>query len=69
MLKQVITTLKMVPIPASVNIPFVRQFIDEQGRLTPNEAMEQAATAMLDELTTWTTALEPIRQPLKTAAA
>jgi NAD(P)H-dependent FMN reductase len=68
MLKQVLTTLKMVPIPESVNIAFVRQFIDEHGRLTPNEVMEQAATAMLDELTAWTAALEPIRQPVRAAA-
>jgi NAD(P)H-dependent FMN reductase len=69
MLKQVVTALKMVPIPESVSIPFVRQFIDEQGRLTPNEVMEQAATVMLEELITWTAALEPIRQPVKVAAA
>jgi NAD(P)H-dependent FMN reductase len=69
MLKQVVTPLKMVPIPESVNIPFVRQFIDQQGRLTPNVAMEQGATAMLDELATWTAALDPIRQPVKATAA
>jgi NAD(P)H-dependent FMN reductase len=69
MLKQVVTALKMVPIPESVNIPFVRQFIDEQGRLTPNEVMEQASMAMLEELTAWTAALEPIRQPARATAA
>jgi NAD(P)H-dependent FMN reductase len=68
MLKQVVTILKMVPIPESVNIPFVQQFLDEEGQLRPNEIMEQAATAMLDELGTWTEALHPIRQPARVAA-
>jgi NAD(P)H-dependent FMN reductase len=68
MLKQVVTALKMVPVPEAVSIPFVRQFIDDQGRLTPNEVMEQSATAMIDELSTWTAALEPIRRPVKAVA-
>jgi len=63
MLKQVVTTLKMVPIFDAVNIPFVQQFLDDEKRLQPNEIMETAATAMLDELLTWTTTLHPIRQP------
>jgi NAD(P)H-dependent FMN reductase len=63
MLKQVVTTLKMVPIFDSVNIPFVQQFLDDEKRLQPNEIMEAAATAMLDELATWTAALHPIREP------
>jgi NAD(P)H-dependent FMN reductase len=63
MLKQVVTTLKMVPLFDSVNIPFVQQFLGEDGKLQPNEIMESAATTMLDELTTWTSALHPIRNP------
>jgi NAD(P)H-dependent FMN reductase len=63
MLKQVVTTLKMVPLFDSVNIPFVQQFLGEDGKLQPNEIMESAATTMLDELTTWTAALHPIRNP------
>ena len=68
MLKQVLTTLKTVPIPESVSIPFIQQFLDDQGRLQPNQIMEPAAAAMLDELVTWTTALHPIRQPAPLAA-
>ncbi len=48
-LKQVITTLKMVPVFESVNIPFHAQFIRD-GRFQANDVLEQAATAMLDEL-------------------
>jgi NAD(P)H-dependent FMN reductase len=68
MLKQVVTALKMVPIPESVNIPFVQQFLDDQGRLEPNQVMDQAATTMLDELAAWTAALQPIREPAEVPA-
>jgi NAD(P)H-dependent FMN reductase len=57
MLKQVVTTLKMMPVFESVNIPFVQQFLDDEARLQANEVMEAAATAMLDELAKWTHAL------------
>ncbi len=63
MLKQVLTTLRMVPVFDSVNIPFVQQFIGPDGHLQPNETMEAAATTMLDELLRWTTALRPLRDP------
>jgi NAD(P)H-dependent FMN reductase len=69
MLKPVLTTLKMVPITESVSIPFVHRRLDSGGRLQPNEMMDQAATAMLDELATWTAALEPIREPAVVPAA
>jgi hypothetical protein len=50
-----------VPVTDSVNIPFVGEKIDEDGRLKPNEIMEGAATAMLDELARWSQALAPLR--------
>jgi NAD(P)H-dependent FMN reductase len=61
MIKQVVTTLKMVPVVESVQIPFVAQFLDEQNQLRANEVMEGAATAMLDELVRWSEALAPLR--------
>jgi NAD(P)H-dependent FMN reductase len=61
MLKQVITALRVMPVPEAVSIPFVREFIDEDGRLKPNEIMESAATEMLDELLRWSEALRPLR--------
>ena len=63
MLKQVVTTLKMVPMFDSVNIPFVLQFLDEERRLQPNDIMQGAATAMLDELVRWDGALRGLRDP------
>jgi NAD(P)H-dependent FMN reductase len=50
MLKQVVTTLRMLPVFEAVNIPFHAQLIDEEGRLHANDIMQQAAEAMLDEL-------------------
>ena len=57
MLKQVLTTLKVVPVFEAVNIPFVAKHLDEDRRLKPTEEMEQSATAMLDEVLKWTEAL------------
>lgn len=61
MIKPVVAVLKMTPIAEAVNIPFVRQFIDDDGKLHPNEVMEQAAMAMLDELQRVEAALRPLR--------
>lgn len=61
MLKQVVTTLKMIPVFDAVNIPFVGQFLDANGDLQANEPMETAATAVLDELARWTEAVKPLR--------
>jgi NAD(P)H-dependent FMN reductase len=60
-LKQVVTALRIVPVTESVNIPFVAQFIDDDGAVQPNEVMEQAATAMLDEIARVQAALAPLR--------
>ena len=60
MLKQVLTTLKMMPLPEAVAIPFVTQFIDEDGALQPNDMMTAGATAMLTELARWTGTLAPM---------
>ena len=43
------------------NIPFVREKLDENGRLKPNEIMEQAAEAMLGELARYAEALRSLR--------
>lgn len=61
MIKQVVSALKMVPLPEAVSIPFVQQFLTDDGEIQPNEVMQNAATAMLDELARWTGALTPLR--------
>jgi NAD(P)H-dependent FMN reductase len=63
MLKQVLTALRITPMMDAVNIPFVQQRLDENGRLKPNEEMEAGATAMLDELARWAQALRVLREP------
>jgi NAD(P)H-dependent FMN reductase len=60
-LKQVVTAVKMVPLFEAVNIPFVAQFIDEEGSVQANEVMEQAADQMLDELLRVEAALRSLR--------
>ena len=67
-LKQVVTTLRMVPVVESVNIPFFTQFIDGDGRVQANEIMEQAADGMLDALLRMEGALRPLRTPAARAA-
>jgi NAD(P)H-dependent FMN reductase len=62
MIKQVVTTLKMIPVTEAVSIPFVQQFIDDEGRVQANEVMETSARAMLDELLRLTAALQPLRE-------
>ncbi len=50
MIKLVVTTLKMVPLFEAVSIPFVQQFLDDERRFRPTDVMDEAATAMLDEI-------------------
>jgi NAD(P)H-dependent FMN reductase len=60
-LKQVVTALSLLPVTASVNIPFVTQFLTEDQVIEGNEVMQQAARDMLDELGRLSAALTPLR--------
>jgi NAD(P)H-dependent FMN reductase len=60
-LKQVVTAVAMMPTQASVNIPFVQQFLGDDRRITGNEVMLDAVPAMLDELLKFQAALAPLR--------
>jgi len=62
-LKQVVTTLRMLPIFESVNIPFHSKLLDSDGVFHPGEGLDQAADAMLDELVRTEAALRPLRRP------
>jgi NAD(P)H-dependent FMN reductase len=59
-LKQVVGALAMYPANSAVNIPFVQQFIQDES-VQANDAMQQAATALLDELLTLDGALQTLR--------
>jgi NAD(P)H-dependent FMN reductase len=61
MIKQVVTTLKMVPLTEAVSIPFVTQFLDDDGAVQGNDVMQQSASVMLDELVRVEAALRPLR--------
>lgn len=61
MIKQVVTTLKMTPVFEAVPIPFVQQFITEQGDFQPDDLMTAALAAMLEELRRVAGALQPLR--------
>lgn len=61
MTKQIVTTLRMVPVFDAVSIPFVAQFIGDNGKIEANEIMETSSTAMLDELQKVSGALEGLR--------
>lgn len=65
MIKQVVSTLKMVPLPEAVSIPFAAQFFDDEERLAPNDVMTSSAKAMLDELVRMEAALRPLRDQVR----
>lgn len=58
-LKQVVTTLRMVPVFESVNIAFAAQALGEDARVLPDAGRDLAATTMLDELLRVTHKLRP----------
>ena len=60
MTKQILTTLKVMPIPEAVTLPFVAQLL-EAGTFKGGDAHDKAATVMLDELLRWTKALMTLR--------
>jgi NAD(P)H-dependent FMN reductase len=55
------TSLKMMPIPEAVAVPFFNKSIDEAGAFDPGDVQAKAAAAMLDELRRWSDALAPMR--------
>ena len=63
MIKQIVTSLRMMPIPEAVTIPFFNQYVDKDtGAFAPGETQATAATAMLDELLRWSDALSVLRR-------
>ena len=59
--KQLLTALKVMPIPEGVPIPLVSQHIGEDGTFDPSETVRTGANVMLDELHRWAQALKPMR--------
>lgn len=59
--KQLLTTMKVMTIPEGVGIPFVGQFIGEDGVFKPNDLVSAGVPVMLDELKKWSGALKTLR--------
>jgi len=62
MTKQVLNTLKLVPLQEAVTIPYVSTLIDDSGVFVATEAIEKSAVTMLNELLRWTMALKTLRK-------
>lgn len=62
MAKQIVTTLKMMPIPEAVNIAFFAQHMAD-GAFKGTDVHVQASNGMLKELHRWAAALKPMRTP------
>jgi len=61
-LKTVVTTLKMMPLPEAVHLPFFDKYIDPTTReFKADEGVIRAANGMLKELERWAGALQPLR--------
>ena len=61
MLKQVVTTLSMVPLVESVAIPSFGKYITE-GKFTPEEIVVKSTKTMVTELVSWSEILKTKRQ-------
>jgi NAD(P)H-dependent FMN reductase len=62
MMKQVVTTLNMMPIAQGVNVPLFMKYIDSHNHFVPDEETEKFAEIMLNELLKWSDALKVLRQ-------
>ncbi|APZ53274.1 NADPH-dependent FMN reductase [Salipiger abyssi] len=60
-IRMLISNLNMMPLPQSVPLPFVFNFIGEDGVLRPEQPVIDGMKGMLAELTDWAEALQPAR--------
>ena len=58
--KMIVTTLKMVPLVEAVAIPFFTKHI-ENGIFKSDDLFDRSASAVLDELVRWDSALKTLR--------
>ena len=61
MAKQLVTTLKMMPMTEGVSIPNFGQLIGEDKVFRPNDLILASVKPMMDELHRWAEALKPMR--------
>jgi NAD(P)H-dependent FMN reductase len=60
MSKLVLTTVKIMPVPEAVSLPFFAKSI-EDGVFNPGNVHDAPLAKMLDEVHRWATALKPMR--------
>ena len=64
MVKQIVSALKMMPIPEAVALPFFTSALDPAtGIFGPPEVQSKSAVTMLNELRRWADALATLRAP------
>lgn len=59
--KQLVTTLKMMPMVEGVMVQMPWERLDEQRQFLPGDQHTGSANAMLDEMAKWTKALKTLR--------
>ena len=59
--KQLVTTLKMMPMTEGVTVQMAGSLIDENQKFQANEHHEESSTTMLNELEKWAHGLKTIR--------
>lgn len=69
MIKQVVTTLKMMPVKESVIIPFVATRIDETHRFLGDDALEGQAKGLLEEIHLLAASFSQLRELSRSSAA
>lgn len=62
MTKEIVTTVRMVPLPEAVNLPFFEKRIDDKGNFQSDELVDRAVSTMMGELLKWTKALKAMRE-------
>ena len=65
LLKPIVTTLNMMPIVESVNIPFFAEYMDDNGNFISSERFDKAAEAMLNKMELWAKHLKNLRSELQ----
>jgi NAD(P)H-dependent FMN reductase len=60
-LKQALSTLKVVPLPEQVALPYFSTFITADNIFVSDEGIDKSADLMLGELLRWTEILKPAR--------
>lgn len=60
--KQLVTTLKMMPMVEGVAVPLVQNFLDADKVFTSNELIDKSADTMLAEMLRWAKGLKAMRE-------